>query len=262
MAEERPYPELPYHIAFFGRVHPRGVKISIREKTGVQVRLPDNPLILTIVPIVDNSIVAVDCYFNPMVTNPEVVIFPFVLTATRSRIDLAAFRRGVGAIVTFDWMKDHNGAISNLAIAQSDLSACCTSFDSNSNYDEIRVMAEQDEAMSLAINDLILTQTSMNTAELNCARALEGVRNIVGGQGVNPDIAWPRFRDRLNIDEQYLRLLTKKSIPRRHGQFAPIDEALQHEILRRAWTIMDRFFHYKLRGDTPLPLNEFPTLVE
>ena len=206
VAGERPYPELPYHIAFFGRVHPRGVRISVHENTTVQYRFPDNPLILNIVPNVDNSIVAVDCYFTPLVPNHVVVIFPFVLTATRARIDLAAFHRGVGAIVTFDWMKDHNGAISNLAIAQSDLPARCTSFDSNNNYREIRAMAEQDEAMSLAINDLILAQTSTNTAEINCARAVEGVRNIVAGEGIHPNIAWPRLRERLNIDEQYLRL--------------------------------------------------------
>ena len=239
-----------------------GREISVRENTTVQCRFPDNPLILNIVPSVDNSIVAVDCYFTPLVANHVSVIFPFVLTATRARIDLAAFHRGVGAIVTFDWMKDHNGTISNVAIAQSDLSVRCTSFDSNNNYHEIRAMAEQDEAMSLAINDLILAQTSMNTAELNCARAIEGIRNIVAGQGVHPDIAWPRLRERLNINEQYLRLITKNSIPRRHGQFSPIDEELQHEILRRSWTIMDRFFHYRLRGDTQLPVNEFPLLVE
>ena len=167
---------VPRRVQIRRRVHPRGTRISVHERNVIHYRAPDDRLNLNIVPVIDNSIVAIDCYFNPLIENHVRVVFPLVLTAVRAQIDLAAFRRGVGVTLTIDWMKDYDGLISNIAIAQLDLSKLCTAFDENKNYHALKAMAEEDQAMSLAINDLILAQTALNYAEINCARAVEGIR--------------------------------------------------------------------------------------
>ena len=262
MAGERLYPELPYHIGFFGRVHPRGTKISIHEVRVIHY-LDDEKkkkLTLNIVPYVNNSVIAIDCYFDPFIENCARVILPVVLTAIRAQIDLVSFMLGAGTVVTIDWMKDHNGVTSPISLAQSDLSALCTSFSEKHNYKELKNMATGDMAMSLALNDLILAQTVPKLAEVNCARAMEGIRHIIAGQGTEPKVAWPIMQTALNIDGAYRQLITNNSIPRRHGQLTIIEEKTIEEILRRSWVIMDRFFHYRLQGDTQLSIDQFPLL--
>jgi hypothetical protein len=261
VAGGRLYPELPYHIGFFGRVHPRGIKISIPEVRVIHYQDEARQFLLNIVPVVQNSMIAVDCYFDRLIDNHSSAILTVVLTAIRSQIDLISFSLGVGTIVVLDWMKDYNGVVSNIALSQSDLKAMCTAFKDDATYLTLKNLATSDQAMSLALNDLILAQTMPAHAEINCARAVEGIRHVVAGQGIPPKTAWPTMRHALNLDEAYLELITRNSIPRRHGQLAPIEEILIQEILRRSWIIMDRFFHYKLRGDRPLSTSEFPLLV-
>jgi hypothetical protein len=103
-------------------------------------------------------------------------------------------------------------------------------------------------------------ETAPFLVEINCARAIEGIRHIIAGQGTEAKAAWPIMREALNMDKSYLDLITDNSIPRRHGQLKPVEENTIQEILRRSWTIMDRFFHYRLQGDTPLSIDRFPLL--
>jgi hypothetical protein len=55
-------------------------------------------------------------------------------------------------------------------------------------------MATADQAMSLALSDLVLAQTAPLLAEINCGRAIEGIRHIIAGQGTEAKIAWPITR--------------------------------------------------------------------
>jgi hypothetical protein len=261
IATERLYPELPYHIAFFGRVHPRGTLISIQEVRVIHYLDSNNGLILNIVPHVDNSRISIDCYFNPLIDNHASFILPLVLRAILGQIDLISFKLGCGSIMAIDWMKDYNGYIVSIEFAQRGLSSLCTSIRGDESYRKLKSMAASDEAMSLALNDLILAQTMPRHAEINCACAVEGIRHIIVGQGADPKVAWPKMRNVLNVDQAYLGLITDNSAPRRHGQLKPINEIVIEEILRRSWRIMDRFFYYKLREEKPLTISEFPLLV-
>ena len=83
MIGERLYPDLPYHVAFFGRVRPRGTKISVHEVRVIHYLDDERDLKLNIVPYVNNSIISVDCYFDPLITNHAHVILPVVIAAIR-----------------------------------------------------------------------------------------------------------------------------------------------------------------------------------
>lgn len=82
------YPELPYHIGFFGRVHPRATKISIHEVRVIHYLDPARHLTLNIVPRVTDSLIAIDCYFDPLIDNHASVILPVVMRAIRAQVDL------------------------------------------------------------------------------------------------------------------------------------------------------------------------------
>lgn len=259
---ERLYPELPYHIGFFGRVHPRATKISIHEVRVIHYLDHGKHLTLNIVPRITNSVIAIDCYFDPLINNHASVILAVVITAIRAQIDLVSFMLGAGTIVSIDWMKDYTGTTSTIALSQRDLAPLCTAFNEYKNYKELKNIATADQAMSLALSDLIMAQTAPLLAEVNCGRAIEGIRHIIAGQGTEAKAAWPIMREALKIDKSYLDLITDNSIPRRHGELKIIEENTVQEILRHSWTIMDRFFHYRLQGDTLLSVDQFPILSD
>lgn len=261
MTEGRPYPEFPYHIAFFGRVHPPGVPVSINETNPFVDYNDQEGLRAKIIPVINNSRVNLDCYFNTLVPNYQSKLIYIAVSGVRARVDIKSFRLGLGTVFSVDWMKDYDGTVRRVAVSQTDLRAICTSLSTSDNYTRLKDIATGDQAMSLAINDLIQAQTGPLMPEINCARAIEGIRHIIAGQGTEPKRAWPLMHEALNIDRTYLDLITENSIPRRHGQFEIIAGATQEEILRRSWTIMDRFFHYRLRGGTRLPLDQFPLLL-
>jgi hypothetical protein len=259
---ERLYPELPYHMAFFGRIHPRGTKISVHEVRVVHYLDEQRSLKLNMVPYVTNSKVSIDCYFDNLIPDHASIILPVVISAIRGQVDLISFMMGAGTTIILDWMKDYNGVVSDIALVQHDLASICTSFTEFKNYKELKEMATAEKAMALALNDLILAQTIPNLAEVNCARAMEGVRQIIAGQGTEAKLAWPIMQTALNVDRSYREIITNNSFARRHGQFKTLPPDTIQEILRRSWTIMDRFFHYRLRGDTQLPIDEFRLLTE
>jgi hypothetical protein len=250
-------------MAFFGRVHPPGASISIDETTPlVDYNDPDKGLTAKVIPVIYNSRVSIDCYFNKMSPNYRSEMILIAFNSVRARIDLESFRQGVGAVFAIDWMKDCDGSVRKIRIAQDNLSAISTSFTSyDDNYTRLKNMITNDQPMSLALNDLILAQTAPMQKEINCARAIEGIRHMIAGQDTDPKVAWPIMREKLNLDRQYLSLITDNAIARRPGEYHAVDDAVSEEILRRSWIMMDRFFHYRLRGDTQLPLTEFPLLL-
>ena len=260
--EQRLSQELPYHIAFFGRVHPPGVPISINEVDPFVDYSDQEGFLARITPVINNSRVSMECYFNNLVPNYQSKLIYIAVSGVRARIALESFRLGLGTVFSVDWMKDYDGTIRKVSVSQIGLSDMCTSLSTSEDYTRLKDIATGDQAMSLAIDDLIQAQTSPLMQEVSCGRAIEGIRNIIAGQGTEPKKAWPLVREALNIDRTYLILITDNSVPRRHGEFKLIAGATQQEILRRSWTIMDRFFHYRLRGDTRLPLDQFPLLFD
>ncbi len=95
---------------------------------------------------------------------------------------------------------------------------------------------------------------------VNCARAIEGLKYLVATPGTSRSKAWEEFRNALHLGESYVRLIIENSIDNRHGNRVHISGEITTEVLRRSWTIMNRFFEYMLRGKT-LPNDELDLLV-
>lgn len=73
---------------------------------------------------------------------------------------------------------------------------------------------------------------------------------------------WSAMRQNLNIDVGYLSFITDESKGPRHGNRTGIKQTAFREVIRRSWSIMDRFLEYKKRGDKQLPLADFPLLTK
>jgi hypothetical protein len=112
-----------------------------------------------------------------------------------------------------------------------------------------------------AFRDLIEAITLPHRAPVSCARAIEGLRNVIAGSGLARGQAWGEFNRVLQLDPAYTKLITTNSAGTRHGDHERISGAITTEITRRAWVIMNRFLEYRLRGDKPLDAKEFPLLL-
>ena len=120
----------------------------------------------------------------------------------------------------------------------------------------------QEPNLFLALHDLVSAVAHPTRVSVDSARAVEGLR-----VAINPDLAaedkkkgWELLQANLNLTKDYISLITKTSEPLRHGQRNLDHPPPSEEVLRRSWTIMNRFLEFRLRGNQPLPLSEFPSL--
>jgi hypothetical protein len=112
----------------------------------------------------------------------------------------------------------------------------------------------------MALNDLIISVTLPHHAAVNCARAIDGIRNLMVPAGGDRKQSWLLMRQNLNVAESYLTFLTNVSIAPRHGDRTHIPGSVVTETVERSWIIMDRFLEFRKRGNCPLPIDRFPLL--
>lgn len=102
---------------------------------------------------------------------------------------------------------------------------------------------------------------SPHTVAVNCARAVEGIRHLIAGEGERPEVAWPLMRESLNVDRAYLEFITSSSTKNRHGHREMLKSLTAREIMKRSWILMDRYLHFLKRSGVPLTEPEFPMLA-
>jgi hypothetical protein len=177
----------------------------------------------------------------------------------RANINLVAFATGQGLTVEFEYILDARGMPSYLVPNNLPMAQHCKSYQlSNPNsFDEMYniVVGEPDLARSL--NDLIQAITTPHVSPISCGRAMDAI----SGNIRDDKKAWKMMRDALNIDEQYIRLVTATSADPRHGRPGHVPPHVTDEVCNRAWMIMHRFLEYRKRGSKPLPITAFPLLI-
>lgn len=147
----------------------------------------------------------------------------------------------------------------------SALARLCTSFSLNPQPGQTPVgkvwdLLLADLPLLLILDDLIEAITVTNRAPVSCARAIEGLRHLFAQSDASVSESWQEMRTALRLDRSFLQLITETSTAPRHGDRSFVPGTLVTEIVKRSWMVMDRFFHYRKRGNTPLPASEFPLL--
>lgn len=111
-----------------------------------------------------------------------------------------------------------------------------------------------------ALHDLTQSLSRRHNTVINCARAVDGLKHLVS-PGAKPGKAWENLRNVLNMDQAYSEAISKASSGPRHGNRGPISGEVQTLVIQRSWTIMDRYFQYRLRNSGPLREPDFPLLT-
>jgi hypothetical protein len=248
-------------VHFLGSVRPTVLEVSVGHKPVVKWEAPEIGLTMEFTNHIEKSQVDVECKLNRYRPDDLVHVYMRALDLARASVNVVAFALGWGLTVVLDTFVDPNGVKSVIAPKDDSLASLCTAFTPTKGFDEVHAMLLLEPALFMAFNDLIAAITEPHVSTVNCARAIEGLKHLIASPGSGDKQAWAQMRQALQIDKDYLMLITDNSIESRHGNRVHVAGTVTTEVTRRSWIIMNRFLEYRKRGNLQLPTAEFPLLT-
>jgi hypothetical protein len=245
---------------------PPFVSITFADLPKVIYKPPGTDLNITVTVNVNNSAIDVECDMNRFDEQDIGHVHKIAFDTARAAVNLISFLKGYGLTVYLHTLVRPDGTRSVLVPQSPQLESICTAFSTKpaatreeNDFNTVASLVFADPALFMALDDLILSQILPHQGPVTCARAVEGIRNMIA-PGMKRPAGWETMREHLKLDRAYLDLVTETSTASRHGDrtFVPPDVTL--EIQKRAWVVMNRFLEYRKRKNQPLPLDEFPIL--
>lgn len=252
-------------LKFIGRVIPEISDVSFQ--SGAKVLWDIDAATRTCVQfevVIEHSVVTVSCEYQGDIRQEHVdAMYIRAVDLTRANVDLLSFSTGLGLVVVLDHVIDRAGSKSAIWPQDSTLAPICTAYSMagplSQDFLGVARFVMEDPAIFMALNDLVTAISQAHCAPVNCARAVEGLRHLIA-PGLGREKQWAAMRDALRLEKSYLQPIMDNSTPGRHGNRAHVSGPVVRDIVQRSWTIMNRFFEYKKRGNAPLPQPEFSTL--
>jgi hypothetical protein len=252
-------------IHFMGKVHPPGLRVTIDDLLPQHFeRISDRSKTSYLVRIIESHI-GVEAYVENLGEDIS-EISNRALELARSALDAFCFNKGWGLSATLDVYIDVAGIEHVLVPVSSTIDFTDRSYTANTTHvgTGLNILYRQMASniiLSTAINDLIVAITLPRTAEIGCARAVEGIRTLMTPPDMERVDGWPIMREKLNLSESYLRFITDVSKKPRHGSRVFIEPSILSTLIARAWKIMERYLAFEQRGNgLPLPVEDFPML--
>jgi hypothetical protein len=254
---------------FYGRIlpPPPTVKLNARDLPSIHWEDGQVGLVLDVkMSIVDSELI-ISCESNLYTTLDHFSeVYKRVFDMARAAVDCFSFIRGWGLSVIIERVIPPNGVQQSILIQRPDLEKLVTAFEINptnkgNNFDTMYQITLTDPDIMLAVNDLIAAIAVSHHAPINCGRVIETIREAMTPKGADKKRGWEIMRQNLNLDLAYLKFITDISKAPRHGKrVGSTSQRDFNETISRSWIVMNRFFEYKKRGNTTLPLTEFPLL--
>jgi hypothetical protein len=185
----------------------------------------------------------------------------------RAFVDLNCFATGAPLTVILDTAIDPDGISQSLRPIHPTLAELVTVTTKNPEVPgafalDVMDTVIREPALFLALRDLVSALTYTDTAVVDCARAIEGLRLIMVPDEEDRKKSWPIFQETLNFDRAYREYITNLSVAPRHGDRTRwITGPMIDEVLKRSWIIMNRFMEFRRRGSQPLTAPDFELLT-
>jgi hypothetical protein len=232
----------------------------------INYKSPATGIETTVTIQVKGSAIDVECAMQKYDKSDLTQFHKIAYDAARAAINVIAFSTGITLAVVFDQLVDDNGTVSAFVIHHPDLGKLCTAYTleldkTSAPIGDILGIIMGEPALFLALDDLITSTSLHHLLTVNSARAIEALRHAMALPGMSRNQAWALFRTNLNLDEKYLHLITDHSQSGRHGEGTFVPGTITSEIIKRSWTIMNRFLEFRKGGNHPLSLVNFPLLT-
>lgn len=241
-----------------GYVEPRNVKVTVGPAIIEERDASTNTSMRFTLNIVEGYI-GVECELDQFT---EELLSPLslrVIEIARVAVDLVSFQSGYGFFIYIDKYIRENGEEITLMMKKPFLASLCTAYSAD-DFKEIFDMVVYDPNLFMALNDLVVASSVGRQAPTNCARAIEGIRNLIAPMKSDTG-SWGMMKAALNVSEDYLRYITDLSKDHRHGKRIWMPSEPLEATVRRSWKVMNRYLILRKRQLDSLPLSEFPLLT-
>lgn len=191
-------------------------------------------------------------------------LYNYALDFTRAQIDIVGFARGGAFELSFERAElPPDGNITDLDFEDKALSSICSAFDLDDTKQFLGTLQSilKNPNDFLAFSEVSLAIRHPNQRMAACARAMERVRNSISPDESSETKSWETMRQVLNIDRAYIQFITDASKEHRHGKLKYKTGVENADVLKRTWTIMNRFSAYRNGGSSPLLPSDYPTLT-
>jgi len=251
-------------LRLIGRVLPSARILTISNYPRLTFPATEIGLDLTFNVQIQDNIITVDCDANKWSKADHLMpIYMRAVDIVRAAVDLVCFATGDGLTVILETLIEPDGTQTHIVPQQPELAALGTALTTRPDgYSRLLPLVLRNITLIHALRDLIDAVTQVHISPRACGRVLDGLRQIMAPDDP-PNRGWDKVRRSLQIDRPYLQMVTDQSVGPRHADPAHIPGDVTHELTKRTWTIMNRYFEFILRGGTePLPTSEFPLLAK
>jgi len=254
-----------------GKIEPPWYSFDLEFEPQVSYRIEEADIDLKATIAIKESIVTVTCETNRWSEDLLGWVLHYVYDWAGSIIDLFTFSAGMVLHIHLDRAEYPDGSDHQLIGKAPDLAAIATACKVTDNSGRVHVDMRETlklivsmPTLMLALRDLASAARFGNNSLTNCGRTIEALRKALWGADEANDAelkqAWEKLRAALRVSRAYLETITSASTAPRHGSSAYVTSATRQDILRRTWTVMNRFLLYRLGGDKPLDEASYPTL--
>ena len=254
-------------VRFGGHVFPSILNITLSESMSVTWPYPEIGLHMAFTISVKESIVDVQCEVDHFEELELIEIAKRATHLARAAVNMVCFAGGLGATVVLEHVIRPNGIPDRIYSYDPALAQLCTAYGintgnnaANTAFAQTYLMLVLDLSLARAIDDLVVANTVFDQSLVNCARAVETIRELLA-PGLDRNDGWPLVHKALRCSKAYVVSITKPSTRVRHGDHSFIDGETTTQSIRRAWTLMDRYLILRNRGLQELPESEFPELT-
>lgn len=249
--------EYPETVHFYGRVLPRLTSISIHRIANIRWNVPERDLSMLLLVQVKDSQIHVTMHLNKYRPEQIRMLYNFAFDVSRTAVELVAFTKGWGLSVGLSKFVGPDGEREIGVLMHEHLSPLCTSYDLEHGFNEVWAIVQGDKELFGILNDLVASITTPHVSVVNCARAIDGIRNLISTKKND----WAAMHKALWVDAPYLMFISEHSKGPRHGNRGYVDGPTVDTLLQRSWSVMNRFLEYRKRKGIDLPESEFPTLT-
>jgi hypothetical protein len=177
---------------------------------------------------------------------------------SRALINLIALKMGVGMTVIINKVIKPDGTHELLCSRAAHLIGRIDSY-AMEDIDQMFQRFACDVDFTMMINDMVDAMTRPRTVSVNCARAIDSVKNMTVHDGKDR-ASWGIVREKLKIDEDYVQEISRSSTTSRHGKHSYISVETSEDLLLRTWEVFNRYLHSLKYPNQIVPPDKFAQL--
>lgn len=170
-------------------------------------------------------------------------------------VETAGFIKGIPYSVSLDRVILPDGEVRGFVFGDRSLAAMHDFTD-----DDLEALSDVslvDLKCGLVLSDVLMTLGKAHYSPTACGRIADSLARLIA-PGASRAQQWSDLREKLRVDEAFVRSLSEVSKASRHGDRTPVGAATNQETAHRAWALVGRYMRYRLNGE--LAPEKYPLL--